>query len=77
MEIMKLRTLVIENFKPLNNLNPDFGKAYLISVAIVLTESMIFLYKVEIHQNMVIEGSELLDHIHGTPCQKILSPLIL
>ena len=52
-------------------------KIYLIYPRIVLTESMIFLYTVELHEIMVIEASELLDHIHGTPYQKILIPPLL
>ena len=40
MEIKTLRTLALEIFKTLNNLNPH---------RIVLTESTIFLYTVEIH----------------------------
>ena len=40
MEIKTLRTLALEIFKTLNNLNPH---------RIVLTERAIFLYTVEIH----------------------------
>ena len=40
------------------------------SMRIILTESMIFLCTVEIHQTMIIEASEPLDRIQRTPYQK-------
>ena len=68
MEIKTVRTLALEIFKTSNNLNPH---------RIVLTESTIFLYTVEMHQIMVIAASELLDHTHGISYQKIISPPLL
>ena len=77
MEIKRLRTHAFEIFKTLNSLNPTFMKDIFISLHIVLTGSMIYFHTVEIHQIMVVEASELLDHKPGTSYQKILNPLLL
>ena len=58
MEIMKLRSLALEIFKTLNNLNSNFKKD-------IFNCSPYRTHK--IHQVMVIESSELLGNIHGTP----------
>ena len=70
-------TLALEIFKTLNNPNPNLMKDIFNFSPYSTHRTMIFLFTVEIHQIMVIEASELLHHIHGTPYQKISnSPLL-
>ena len=53
MEIKRVRTLALEIFKTLNNLNPDFTKDVF---SFSPYRRMIFSCIVEIHQIMVIEA---------------------
>ena len=69
MEIKRLRVLALEIFKTLNNLIPNFTKD-IFNFSPYSTHRKQFLYAVEIHQIMMImmiEASEVLDYIHGTP----------
>ena len=75
MEIKRLPTLALEIFKTLNNLNPNFMKD-IFNLSPYSTHRR--------HDNFVHSRNtsnygdrSLLDHIHGTPYQKILNlPLL-
>ena len=71
MEIKRLRTLALEVFKTINNLNPDFMKDIFYLSPYQTTRNMIFLYIAETLQVLVIRAFELLDHTYGIPCLKI------
>ena len=77
MEIRRLRTLALEIFETLNNLNPKTMK-YIFNFSRKSTHKKhcIFVQN-QIHPIMVAKNSELLDHIHENACQETLnSPLL-
>ena len=76
-ESRRLCTLALEIFKTLINLISNFIKDIFHFSSHGTDRKHDILHKVEILQIMVIEASELLNHIHRTLYQIVLNPLLL
>ena len=78
MEIKRLRTLALEIFKTLNNLNPSFMK-YMFNFSPYSTHRKHDTFVPTRNTSNYGDRSltALLDHIHGTPFQIVLNPSLL